>query len=350
MLRIHSFLQDIYGCFQSSFTKKMYRNCVIFVSGTAVITVITFSSQSLSKDNMTEYQLQKMEAEESVTEEIHVETKAKVHTADRLTDIEVQRMLLQNKMEKKGILSEKEKHSLSIVTQGQSGIQQEEYDRVDEGLIGSENQMEQAGNGIETLQVQEEITKVKEKVYGAKEKLETETFETQPAVEVISEAMPEEEGIQEQETPEVKEVLVTDNGTTARYNEFMASVTLTEQEKNSLLHLVAAEAGGCDLVGQILVANVVLNRVESSVFPNTVEGVIFQKNQFSPAGNGAIWSSTITDSVREAVERALEGEDFSQGATFFSARARLDYSSMSWFDNNLNWLFKHDGHEFYSLR
>ena len=347
MLRIHSFLQDIYGCFQSSFTKKMYRNCVIFVSGTAVITVITFSSQSLSKDGMVEYPLQKMEAEESVTEEINVETKAKVHTADSVADTEAQRILLQNKMEKRGILSEKEKHSLLTVTQGQNGIQQEEYDRASQGIMGLEEQMEQAGSETEVLQVREGISRVKEKIARTKEntETETETLEAQSKAEVISEAMPEG-----QEMPEVKEVLVTDNGMTARYNEFMASVTLTEQEKNFLLHLVAAEAGGCDMVGQILVANVVLNRMESSVFPNTVEGVIFQKNQFSPAGNGTIWSSTITDSVREAVERALEGEDFSQGATFFSARARLDYSSMSWFDNNLNWLFKHDGHEFYSLR
>ena len=296
---------------------------------------------------MVEYPLQKMEAEESVTEEINVETKAKVHTADSVADTEAQRILLQNKMEKRGILSEKEKHSLLTVTQGQNGIQQEEYDRASQGIMGLEEQMEQAGSETEVLQVREGISRVKEKIARTKEntETETETLEAQSKAEVISEAMPEG-----QEMPEVKEVLVTDNGMTARYNEFMASVTLTEQEKNFLLHLVAAEAGGCDMVGQILVANVVLNRMESSVFPNTVEGVIFQKNQFSPAGNGTIWSSTITDSVREAVERALEGEDFSQGATFFSARARLDYSSMSWFDNNLNWLFKHDGHEFYSLR
>lgn len=297
MLRIHSFLQEIYGHFQSPLTKKMYRNCVIFVSGTAVITVITVSSQNFvgnDSSHTVEYPSQRVVSEERVDEEIHVETKAKIQTADSLADIEIQQILLQNESEKERMISEKEKNSLSTVTQGQDElIQQEEYNSASEGTI--------------TLDGQEEI-------------------------------------------PEVKEVLMTDNGTAARYNEFMASVTLTEQEKSYLLHLVAAEAGGCDMVGQILVANVVLNRVENSVFPNTVEGVIFQKNQFSPTINGAIWSSTITDSVREAVERALSGEDFSEGATFFSARARLDYNSMSWFDNNLNWLFKHDGHEFYSLK
>lgn len=296
MLRIHSFLQKIYGYFPSPLTKKIYRNCVISVSGTAVITVVICSSQNFAKSDKNPIVdfLSRQVIEESVNEEINVETKAKVQTADSFADIEIRQILLQNKPEKERRISEKEKNPLSTVTQGQDErLQQEEYN--------------QASEGTTALDGQEEVS-------------------------------------------EVKEVLMTDNGTAARYNEFMDSVTLTEQEKNDLLHLVAAEAGGCDMVGQILVANVVLNRVESSVFPNTVEGVIFQKNQFSPTINGAIWSSKITDSVREAVERALNGEDFSEGATFFSARARLDYNSMSWFDNNLHWLFKHDGHEFYSLR
>lgn len=297
MLRIHSFLQKIYGYVQSPLTKKMYRNCVIFISGTAVVTVVICSSQGFAKSgNVQDVNdlPQQMVIEEGIAGEIYVETKAKVQTANSFADIEIQQILLQDQLQKERRISEKEKNSLSTVTQGQEGIlQQEGYNRASEEVIALGGQEELSG---------------------------------------------------------VKEALQTDNGTAARYNKFMDSVILTEQEKNYLLHLVAAEAGGCDMVGQILVANVVLNRMESSVFPNTVEGVIFQKNQFSPTMNGAIWSSKITDSVREAVERALNGEDFSEGATFFSARARLDYSSMSWFDNNLEWLFKHDGHEFYSLR
>lgn len=307
MLRLHSFLQEIYGYLQLPSAKKMYRNCVIFVSGTAVITVITFSSQNFNENNRNSSIV-----EENVGEEIYVETKAKVQPANSFADIEIQQILLQDELEMERIISEKEKNSLSTVTQGQDIAQQEEYNQVKEETIALETKISESKEEIP--EAEEEITKVAGEV------------------------------------PEVVEALITDNGTAARYNEFMDSITLTEQEKNSLLHLVAAEAGGCDMVGQILVANVVLNRVESGVFPNTVEGVIFQKNQFSPTINGAIWSSTITDSVREAVDRALNGEDFSEGATFFSARARLDYGSMSWFDNNLNWLFKHDGHEFYSLR
>lgn len=297
MLRIHSFLLEIYGYFKLSLTKKMYRTCAVFVTGTAVLTVITLSSQNFGgsgKSRAIVYQSEEAIMEESEDEEIDAETKAKVQTTDNLVESEAQQIVLQDELEEESVISAKEKNQLSTVTQKHEEIiQDEEQDTESEEMTVLQGQ------------------------------------ETQQ---------------------EVKEVLVAENGSTAKYNEFMDSVDLTEEEKSYLLHLVAAEAGGCDMVGQVLVANVVLNRMESSAFPNTVTEVIFQKNQFSPTINGAIWSSVITDSVKEAVERALAGEDFSEGATFFSARARLDSDSMSWFDNNLNWLFEHDGHEFYSLK
>lgn len=126
--------------------------------------------------------------------------------------------------------------------------------------------------------------------------------------------------------------------------------SVTEYEYDILLHIVAAEAGGCDRKGQILVANVILNRVGDGRFPDTIEEVVFQKNQFSPVLAGTLWSTQVTDSVREAVESALAGEDYSEGALFFSARARLGDESMAWFDNSLRWLFAHDGHEFYTFK
>ena len=101
----------------------------------------------------------------------------------------------------------------------------------------------------------------------------------------------------------------------------------------------------------MLVANVILNRVKSSQFPDTVKEVVFQKNgrttQFSPIADGRYWSVSISKSTREAVERVLNGEDESQGALYFSARSKAKKSNMSWFDNNLTWLFKYGGHEFY---
>lgn len=126
---------------------------------------------------------------------------------------------------------------------------------------------------------------------------------------------------------------------------------VTEDEIAMLERIVQAEAGGEDMVGKILIVNVILNRIEDDNFPDSVEEVIFQnKNgeyQFSPVDDKSYWSVDISDNTEEAVLRALEGEDHSEGALYFIARKRTKASSAAWFDNNLKWLFKHGGHEFY---
>lgn len=133
--------------------------------------------------------------------------------------------------------------------------------------------------------------------------------------------------------------------------ETVPAISLGANQKEVLLRIVEAEATGEDIKGKMLVANVILNRVKSSQFPDTVKEVVFQKNgrttQFSPIADGRYWSVSISKSTREAVERVLNGEDESQGALYFSARSKAKKSNMSWFDNNLTWLFKYGGHEFY---
>lgn len=127
--------------------------------------------------------------------------------------------------------------------------------------------------------------------------------------------------------------------------------TATKEEIKMLERIVEAEATGEDMVGKILVANVVLNRIANDEFPDTVEGVIFQKvggdYQFSPISDKRYWKVKITKETKEAVQRAVDGEDHSEGALFFMARKLARKSSARWFDNNLKWLFKHGGHEFY---
>lgn len=119
-----------------------------------------------------------------------------------------------------------------------------------------------------------------------------------------------------------------------------------------LLRIVQAEAGGEDEDGKLLVANVVLNRVVSDKFPDNIYDVVFQQSkgvtQFSPVASGKIWSVIISDETIEAVNRALEGEDISQGALYFASRKYADSDKMKWFDTNLKFLFKHGGHEFFS--
>lgn len=128
-------------------------------------------------------------------------------------------------------------------------------------------------------------------------------------------------------------------------------VDLTNEDYENLLRIVEAEAGCEDRKGKILVANVILNRVMNEQFPDTVTEVVFQKEkgvcQFSPISDGRFYSVTISEETVEAVNAALYGENCSDGALYFMARAYADQEKAAWFDRNLTRLFSYGGHEFF---
>ena len=126
-----------------------------------------------------------------------------------------------------------------------------------------------------------------------------------------------------------------------------AAINCSDEDYNTLLRIVQAEAGVCDEKGKILVANVIINRVRSPRFPNTIRGVVYQANQFSPVSNGSINRVRVTQETIDCVDRALAGEDYSQGALFFMNRGRSRSGAVGWFDRSLTYLFSHDGHEFF---
>ncbi|MGM9926845.1 MAG: cell wall hydrolase [Bacillus sp. (in: firmicutes)] len=92
--------------------------------------------------------------------------------------------------------------------------------------------------------------------------------------------------------------------------------TLTSQEKDLLARLVYAEAKGEVYEGQVAVAQVVLNRVDSEKFPDSVSGVINAKNQFSPVSNGSIKKSADAE-AKKAVNEAVAMQELGTEATFF---------------------------------
>lgn len=126
---------------------------------------------------------------------------------------------------------------------------------------------------------------------------------------------------------------------------------LSDKDREALLRIVEAEAGGEDQEGKLLVANVVLNRVNSEMFPDSVVEVVMQREQgiaqFSPTVDGRYQSVKVSDDTRVAVERALYGEDISQGALYFCAREKVDSEKMQWFDRKLTRLFAYGNHEFF---
>ena len=110
-----------------------------------------------------------------------------------------------------------------------------------------------------------------------------------------------------------------------------------------LSHIIYAEAGNQDLVGQICVGNVVLNRVRDSRFPDTVQGVIFSPNQFCPVRSGSIWSEPDEEAVI-AAKLCLEGVNFAGESTYF---VNPTTGSTRWFRENLTYTMSVGDHDFY---
>lgn len=91
----------------------------------------------------------------------------------------------------------------------------------------------------------------------------------------------------------------------------IGEVTFAEGDRTLLANLIYCEAGGEPYEGQVAVGAVVINRVLSSVFPDTVSGVIYSPKQFSPAGSGrlalALAQNKATDSCYRAADEAMSG-------------------------------------------
>ena len=95
-----------------------------------------------------------------------------------------------------------------------------------------------------------------------------------------------------------------------------ASATILSADHRLLAKLVYAEARGETYKGQVAVAAVVLNRVRSSSFPNTISGVIYQTNAFSCVNNGSI-NNTPDSSCIRAARDAMNGWDPSGGCLYY---------------------------------
>ena len=123
-------------------------------------------------------------------------------------------------------------------------------------------------------------------------------------------------------------------------------IKVSDEDYQVLLRIVQAEAGVCDEKGKILVADVIINRVLSGKFPGSVKGVVYQGSQFQPVSNGRINSVKVTAETIRCVDRALDGEDYSNGALYFMNR-KASGRKAGWFDSRLTYLFAHGGHEFF---
>ena len=109
------------------------------------------------------------------------------------------------------------------------------------------------------------------------------------------------------------------------------STNYSEEEVYWLSRIVEAEAKGQVYDCKLAVANVIMNRGKSKLFPSTIKGVIFDKTygvQFSPTVNGAIYNNPSSSSIKAAKE-ALSGKNNIENCLYF-----LPKSSNSWAAKN----------------
>ncbi|MGB4395974.1 MAG: cell wall hydrolase [Limnochordia bacterium] len=97
---------------------------------------------------------------------------------------------------------------------------------------------------------------------------------------------------------------------------YPVGVRLTNQEVEWLAQMIYAEARGEPYLGQVAVGAVIINRMLSPQFPNTLRGVLFQTNAFQPIQNGSFYM-TPNETARRAALEALNGHDPTGGALFF---------------------------------
>lgn len=314
MQGIHSFIRSICR-FVLNISKKSYRNCAIITAGLCVVAVVAFSSRMFGGSG-------KNAGYGNAGLQVRIEQEDSDETD---TDISVS-------------------DELQVGLEADEENLQADFDRNEAGKTVSMSSLGSTGlSAANTAQVQTLETEILPQIPDIDiSEIEGDREESDTNISGDTEAFIEQENVQAAS-------FVTTDGTPVAVTR-REPREVTEEEYNILLHIAAAEAGGCDIYGRILVVNVILNRVDTKGFPDTIEEVVFQKNQFSPATKGTLWSVNVSEKTKEAVDRALAGEDYSCGALFFAARKRLSENTMSRFDTKYEKLFEHDGHDFYKYR
>lgn len=89
-----------------------------------------------------------------------------------------------------------------------------------------------------------------------------------------------------------------------------------------LARLISGEARGEPYQGQVAVGAVIMNRLKSKDFPNTIAGNVYKKGEFESVSNGQIWGP-VTNSALKAAQAAISGEDPTGGALYFYNPAKV---------------------------
>ena len=327
MLTLHSFLQTLFHFVNAlvvNVTKRMHRNAAVITAGCTVISVVAFNCVSFGgggRNALSAY-TQVHPGDDEEAEELEEESDIQIFGTALGEDLFFQTpdaeayedaALMQDAasaygkdlFEESGLFAEVNIQDGPAVSQmGQMAI----------GDVLEESTMEKVESGqalrarVSQIQKEERVRQINDAAKRAEEAVRKEEEEARRAA---------------------------------------LRINYTEEDYQVMLKIVQAEAGTCDSTGKILVANVIMNRVRSGKFPNNITDVVYQKSQFSPVIDGSINRVKVTQDTIECVNRALDGEDYSQGALYFMNRRASQAGNISWFDGSLTFLFQHGSHEFF---
>ena len=182
---------------------------------------------------------------------------------------------------------------------------QAEMDELDTLKMGVLEEQKKVNGLID--QTANNIAKTAESIEDTKEAEEAYEKEVLEAADAAAQANAEYEKIKAQYEEELR---LSRLAAQAAWRD-ISEVTFEEGDKMLLANLIYCEAGGEPYEGQMAVGAVVINRVLSSVYPDTVTGVIYQRGQFSPVSDGhlalALASNKATASCYQAAEAAMSG-------------------------------------------
>lgn len=183
-------------------------------------------------------------------------------------------------------------------------------------------------------------------------KLENELLESSNSI--LREELAKEENVNMELTIELKNLSNEANRIRERQevlSDELQALTLENSyvpRIEKIARMVEAEATGASLGAKVNVANVIFNRLRSPDFPNTVDEVLFSKGQFQPIEDGRYNSVKLTKESITAVYMAIFNGDTTNGATFFMLKSASNEDNVTWFEENLTFIFKDDlGHSFY---
>lgn len=124
-----------------------------------------------------------------------------------------------------------------------------------------------------------------------------------------------------------------DEKNSVRMSEKKAVIGYTAEEFDMLCYVVQGEVGDCSEASKIAVANVIINRVKSEQFPDSIYDVLTSPSQFDAIYGYYDRSAVPSQNTIDCVARALAGEDNTNGATYYYAPQYCSGASGSWFES-----------------